>query len=223
MSRYNINYYAARSGRVIKEDGTYVNVADGYNDDGSQNARIIYGPDGQPLSESNPLPVQLSGSKAVVLDGEYDLNSAPSAHPYLAIKNGVVALYRLEESCLPLDISEIKNVHVRIENQARDENGDLIPINIHQTGFGVTVKNDKLTQHGGRGADGAGANYSYPLLSEHLLVPAGATLTLTKGDYEYFNEPFQGLFMRILGFSTGLVLPEGLESKMSVTIWGERI
>src|SRR5690625_602563 len=62
MSRYNINYYAARSGRVIKEDGTYVNVADGLNEDGSQNARIIYGPDGQPLSESNPLPVQLTGS-----------------------------------------------------------------------------------------------------------------------------------------------------------------
>jgi len=62
MSRYNINYYAARSGRVIKEDGTYVNVADGLNEDGSQNARIIYGPDGQPLSESNPLPVQLKGS-----------------------------------------------------------------------------------------------------------------------------------------------------------------
>src|SRR5690625_4843761 len=62
MSRYNINYYAARSGRVIKEDGTYVNVADGLNEDGSQNARIIYGSDGQPLSESNPLPVQLTGS-----------------------------------------------------------------------------------------------------------------------------------------------------------------
>src|SRR5690625_7188387 len=62
MSRYNISYYAARSGRVIKEDGTYVNVADGLNEDGSQNARIIYGPDGQPLSESNPLPAQLKGS-----------------------------------------------------------------------------------------------------------------------------------------------------------------
>lgn len=65
MSRYNINYYAARSGRVIKEDGTYVNVADGLNEDGSQNARIIYGSDGQPLSESNPLPVQLKGSNAI--------------------------------------------------------------------------------------------------------------------------------------------------------------
>lgn len=46
----NINNYSPRSGRVIKEDGTVVNEANGINSDGSQNTRVLgsnvygYGP-----------------------------------------------------------------------------------------------------------------------------------------------------------------------------------
>jgi hypothetical protein len=37
----DINQYAARSGRIIKENGTLVNEADGINADGSRNVQLM--------------------------------------------------------------------------------------------------------------------------------------------------------------------------------------
>ena len=60
---FDINRFSPRNGRVIREDGSVVNEADGINDDGSQNVRTV-GRKSITIKTHNAVSVPASGQSA---------------------------------------------------------------------------------------------------------------------------------------------------------------